>query len=322
MRSEAMPRPPRNFNEFIGQSRVVRYVERLVRGAKEHAVACPCLLFLGPPGVGKSTLADAVGKEVGAGFRRLFAGPETRAIDVSLLLGSLMPFDVLFVDEVHRLRQNVQEVLYLALDKALTPKVADGRLDRSQFVSVAEMTVIAASSRPSGILRPLRDRLYRVEFGRYSVRELKAIAHRVAGLQEVELTPQAARRLAGLAQDSPRRVQQRVETLRLFWPEQNRFTDCHVRRILRAEGIDEYGLSFHQQLCLRTLAESPDRASSLKRLSVLLGCDVASLLEDIEPPLFAAGLIDTIPGRGRRITAAGLTAIQVPRGARKELARA
>jgi Holliday junction resolvasome RuvABC ATP-dependent DNA helicase subunit len=90
--------------------------------------------------------------------------------------------------------------------------------------------------------------------------------------------------------------------------------------LLKREGIDGRGLGPHQRRCLHTLANSPDQACSLKRLSVALGCDVLGLLEDIEPHLIAAGLIETVPGRGRRITAAGLRAIEAQPGTRKERA--
>jgi Holliday junction resolvasome RuvABC ATP-dependent DNA helicase subunit len=118
-------------------------------------------------------------------------------------------------------------------------------------------------------------------------------------------TPQAARRLAEVAQYLPRSIVRRLEHLRLFWPHVERFTLEHVAEFLAYEGLDARGFTPHQRLYLRTLAESPRGICSLERLSVKLGCDTATIRQEIEPYLIDQGLVDPHSGRGRTLTEAG-----------------
>jgi Holliday junction resolvasome RuvABC ATP-dependent DNA helicase subunit len=209
------------------------------------------------------------------------------------------------IDEAHSLSHDAQQVLYGALDRARIPLLQDGRLDPSQLGSIAEFTLILATNEPGRITRGLRTRITRIEFDRYTLPELKAIAERIAALEGMDLTAQAARLLADVAQSLPRSIARRLEHLRLFWPHVERFTQEHVAELLAHEGIDARGFSPHQRLYLRTLAESPRGVCSLERLSVKLGCDTATIRQEIEPYLIDQRLVDPHSGRGRTLTEAG-----------------
>jgi Holliday junction DNA helicase RuvB len=284
---------------------VITYLTRLIGGAKALGKPCPPLLLAAPSGAGKTTFARAIATAYGSTLHELHAGEATRTLDICGHLYDLAYGDIFFIDEAHSLNRDAQQVLYMALDRAKVPRLHKGRVDQSHLGSIAEFTLIMATNEPGGITRGLRTRLARIEFDRYTLPELKAIAERIAALEGLELTPQAARRLAEVAQHLPRSIVRRLEHLRFFWPQVQRFTQEHVAELLAHEGIDARGLSPHQRLYLRTLAASPRRLCSLERLSAKLGCDMATLRQEIEPYLIDQGLVDPLSGRGRTLTDAG-----------------
>jgi Holliday junction DNA helicase RuvB len=302
-----MARPPKTFNEFIGQPRLIRHLARKIAGAKELGRACPSMLLAGPSGVGKTTLAEAIARECGTDILKLFAGEDTTPLEVCRALGTLQANDVFFIDEIHALTAQAQQILYVALDDRKAPACLEGRLDRTTFESVAEFTLIGATNEPGRLKRALRRRLTRIEFDRYSIAELKLVAVRLADRDGVEISPQAARRLAETAQGTPALVQRRVDDLRLYWPEKRAFTVEDVVTMLSEEGIDHHGLSAHQRQYLTIVAESPHGTCSLERISVRLGCDLVSIKQDLEPFLIEEGLVDPHSARGRKVTAKGRT---------------
>jgi Holliday junction DNA helicase RuvB len=316
-----MPRPPKTFNQFIGQTRVVRYVERLVRGAADQVEGCLPLLFVGAPGMGKTSLAEAIAEEVGSVQHRLFAGVESQSVDICRLLFQLRHGDVLLLDEAHSLRADPQQVLFGVVDKCMAPKITDGRLDRSCLQSVAAFTLVLSTSTPGGLQRALRDRLIPVEFDRYSTRELKAIARRVSFLHGIEVTGQAARLLSEVAQGSPRRLEQRIQVLKLFWPRETRFTGAHIAAMLKREGIDQRGVSPHQRLYLEILSRTTGQVCSLERIAIGLGCDPAYVSQVVEPFLIDSGFVEVGPG-GRSLTPEGqLSADGAPQKEKESIIR-
>ena len=304
-----MARPLKTFHEFVGQRRAVQHTTRLIDGAKKQGKPCPSLQVVAPPGFGKTSFADAVATEYGSDLHVLLAGDDTRAADVCTILSEVKHADVVFIDEAHSLRRDAQQVLYLALDQNKVPTLSEGRLDRSQFKSVASFTLILATNEPGSLKRALRSRLTPIEFDPYSMAELKVIVERVALKDGVEITPQAARRLAEVAQGSPRHICRRVEALRLFWPGLSKLGQDHVEDLLASEGVDHRGFWPHQRLYLFTLAASPGSICSLERLAIKLGCDPAHIRQDIEPFLIDQGLVEPSSGRGRMLTATGLAIV-------------
>jgi Holliday junction DNA helicase RuvB len=300
-----MPRPPKAFHEFIGQTRVMQYLVRLIDGAKALGRACPSLLLIAPAGTGKTTLGQAIAAEYGSDLYTLLAGKDTRAADLCDILLQLKHGDVFFIDEAHSLGRDAQQILYDALQDNKVPALRDGRLQRTQALSIAQFTLLLASNEPGVLKTGLISRVHRIEFDRYSVRELKAIAEHTAVQEGLEITPQAARRLAEVAQGTPRSICRRLEALRLLYPRVLAFTIDHVRELLTHEGIDADGFTPHQRLYLLTLATTPQGRCSLGLLACKLGCDQAHIHRDIEPYLIEQGLVDPSSGRGRLLTADG-----------------
>jgi Holliday junction DNA helicase RuvB len=262
------------------------------------------LVLRAPSGFGKTALAGANAAEYGTDLHTLLAGEDIRPVEVCQLLFELRYGDILFIDEAHSLSRDAQQALYVALDQNKAPALAEGRPNRSQFMSIAEFTLILATNEPGAIKKGLRSRLERVEFDLYSIAELKAIAEQVASREGVEITPQAARRLAEVAQGVPRHIARRVKTLRLFWPNISKFTQENIDNFLSSEGVDALGLWPSQRLYLTTLATSPG-GCALERLSIKLGCDTAIIRQEVEPYLIDRGWVNPRSGRGRQITPEG-----------------
>lgn len=301
-----MPRPPRNFNDFVGQSLVIQRLKRLIAGAQVLGRPCPSLLVKAPAGHGKTALGRAVAREYGTECHSYIAGTDTRPGDVCDLLLNVRHADVVLLDEAHSLRGDAQQILFNALDDAKIPAVTEkGRLDRSRMRSVALCTFILATNQPGQLKPALQSRLTPIELVPYSLRELKAIAERVAELEGTDITPQAARRLAEVAQGSPRIISRRVEALRLFSPGVAKYGIDHVEELLASEGVDNFGIWPSQRVYMQSLAASPGGACSLERLAVKLGCDIPNVRRAVEPFLIEQGWVEPHSGRGRMITAEG-----------------
>ena len=300
-----MGRPPKTFHDFIGQGRVVNHLQTLIDGAKALGSACPSLMLSAPSGFGKSAMAEAIAHEYGSNLHPLFAGREAKAFDLASQLLDLQFGDILFIDEAHSLPHDAQELLLLAIDKRQVPTPREEKLYRNHFSSIADLTLILASNQQSGIATALRNRLNTIEFESYKVDELKAIAEREAVQFGRAITPQAARRLAEVAQGTPRGVNRMIRMLRYFFPGESRYSLEHVQQYLTSEGIDRHGLRPHQRNYLLTLAASKDGSCTLTRLTAKLGLEAAVIRDEIEPYLLDRDFIDMVSSRGRTITATG-----------------
>jgi Holliday junction DNA helicase RuvB len=308
---EDMARPPKILHEFIGQRRVIQYLVNLITGAKVLGRPCLSILLIAPSGAGKSTLARAVATEYGSDLYPVLAGDDLRVADLCEILYQQKHGDVLFIDEAHSLNRDAQQVLYEAVGSYKAPALSEGRVRRARWESIAAFTLILATNEPASLKQGLLTRLHHIEFDPYTIPELKAIAECVAMQEEFKITPQAARRLAEVAQGMPRSICHRLEALRLLYPYVFTLTLDHIRDLLIQEGIDDRGFSPHQRRYLMILAESPGGQCSLEGLAIQLGFGgtTAYVRQHIEPYLIHQGLVDPHSVQGRRVTPLGRSVI-------------
>lgn len=238
-------------------------------------------------------------------IQRIFGG---RGIASTLVatLEKLEHGDILFIDEAHAMDRKDQELLYAALDDHQTFALrSNGSLDRSKMISIAEFTLIAATTEPGTLTKAIRTRLHRIVLDPYELRELKEIAERIAAGHGIDLTAQAARHLAERSQGTPRSVEMLLQMLVLTVPSATRVTQAIMRDFLDKRGIDEHGLDPLQRQLLGLLFQARGRTANLTVIAAKLGVDSAYIRADIEPLLLERKLID-IGRTGRALTAAGV----------------
>lgn len=304
--------------EFIGQQRVVRYLKDLYLAALKSGIPADVLL-VGPQGGGKTTIAEQIAGWVGAKLVRLLGGKDVTALAIAELLAKRNHFDVILLDEAHALPIDAQQVLYGYLDARRVPAVTpDRKLDRAEWITAAPCNVVLATTKPSGVVAPLRSRLDVVWLDRYSIDELKQMAVKVIGDSRLTISTQAARVLAERAQGSPRIVQRFARDLvRLSGvvpgsggdkPDLNQ---SHVERFFRRKGISRVeGLDVKQIEYVRALGASPRGRSTLERLAAkLAGADERYLRQEVEVYLLEIGAI-VIDQRTRAITDYGRELIE------------
>jgi Holliday junction DNA helicase RuvB len=223
--------------------------------------------------------------------------------------------DFVFVDEAHALDRESQELLNIAIDERRTLGCReDGKLDRGQSVSIAEFTLVAATTEPGKMTKALRSRLNEITLDPYGLGELKAIAEKAAKELKLTVTPQAAKHLAERSQRTPRSVEKLLKLLAVTKSGVAKVDQQLVRGFLEELGIDEHGLDRSQQSHLKILFAAGTRPTSLAILKARLGLDADYILSDIEPHLLFLELID-IGLRGRTLTERG-------RGVAHEIVRA
>lgn len=197
---------PKQLDEFVGQRAARENLRVFIEAAKGRGEALDHVLFFGPPGLGKTTLAQIVAREMGVGFRATSGPVIAKSGDLAALLTNLEDGDVLFIDEIHRLAPAVEEVLYPAMeDRALDLMIGEGPSARSVRIDLPRFTLVGATTRQGLLTTPLRDRFgipVRLQF--YSVDELRRVIERAAGLLDLAVSPDGAEEIARRARGTPR----------------------------------------------------------------------------------------------------------------------
>ena len=197
---------PKTLSEFVGQAGARENLRVFIEAAKQRGDALDHVLFFGPPGLGKTTLAQIVAKELGVGFRSTSGPVIAKSGDLAALLTNLEEGDVLFIDEIHRLNPVVEEILYPAMeDRALDIMIGEGPSARSVRIDLPAFTLVGATTRQGLLTTPLRDRFgipIRLTF--YTHDELEHVVTRAAGLLGLEIAPDGAREIAKRARGTPR----------------------------------------------------------------------------------------------------------------------
>lgn len=297
---------PQKLSEFIGQGRERERLKVYIEAAKARAEAMDHVLLYGPPGLGKTTLAQIVARELGVNFRATSGPVIARAGDLAALLTNLQPRDVLFIDEIHRLNPAVEEVLYPAMeDFQLDLIIGEGPAARSVRIDLSPFTLIAATTRSGMIAKPLHDRFgikSALEF--YNTEDLTEIVRRGGRVLNLPMSADGALEIARRARGTPRvagRLLRRVRDyaeVRKAASIDARFAD----EVLQALEVDALGLDALDRRYLRLIAEAfTGGPVGIETLAAALAEARDNIEETIEPYLIQQGFLQRTP-RGRVLT--------------------
>ena len=298
---------PQTLDEFIGQKAARANLAVFIESARRRGQAMDHTLFYGPPGLGKTTLAQIMARELGVNFRMTSGPVLAQAGDLAAILTNLDPRDVLFIDEIHRLNPAVEEILYPALeDFQLDLVIGEGPAARTVRIELQPFTLVGATTRLGLLTTPLRDRFgipTRLEF--YEIDELVQIVTRAARLLRAEAAPDGAREIARRARGTPRiagRLLRRVVDFAVVEGD-GRVTREIADRALTRLGVDDLGLDGADRRYLRLLAENYGGGPvGVETIAAALSELRDAIEEVIEPYLLQQGLIQRTP-RGRMLAA-------------------
>jgi holliday junction DNA helicase RuvB len=302
---------PRRLDEFAGQDRVKENLAILIDAAQHRSEPVDHILLYGPPGLGKTTLANIVAAEMGAQIRTTSGPAIERAGDLAAVLTSLGKGDVLFIDEIHRLSHVVEEILYPAMeDFALDVVLGKGPGARTVRLQIEHVTVIGATTRVGSITGPLRDRFgvtYRLDY--YSAPELERILRRSADILDVSLADDAAALVARRSRGTPRIANRLLKRVRDYAQVRGggaeRVTHDLAADALALLEIDDRGLDAMDRQLLRAIAEHHAGGPvGLATMAATVSEPIETIEDVVEPYLMQIGLLART-SRGRQLTAGG-----------------
>jgi Holliday junction DNA helicase RuvB len=299
---------PQRLSDYVGQAHVKRQMEIFITAARQRAEALDHVLIFGPPGLGKTTLANIIAVELGVNLRQTSGPVLERPADLAAQLTNLQPRDVLFIDEIHRLSPVVEEVLYPALeDCQLDIMIGEGPAARSIKLKLAPFTLVGATTRAGLLTSPLRDRfgiVQRLEF--YSVADLQHIVTRSAGILNVPIVAAGAAAIAQRARGTPRIANRLLRRVRDFAQVRadGRIDESIAVAALGMLDIDHQGFDPLDRKVLQTIVEKFDGGPvGIDSIAAAIGEERGTLEDVIEPFLIQQGFLMRT-ARGRMATRA------------------
>ena len=300
---------PGSFDDYIGQPQIKKSLSILIGAAKERGHAPEHVLFYGPPGLGKTTLAHVIAKETGANIK-VTSGPSIERIgDLAAILTNLQPGDMLFIDEIHRLNKTIEEVLYPVMETGkLDIMIGKGPSARTVQLDLPPFTLLGATTRFGMLSAPLRSRFsggaFRLEF--YTDNEIKEIIARSAGILNISLPDQALGAIAARSRKTPRIANYLLRRVRDYAQMHKRDIDqISIAEAFELLGLDHNGLSKNDLLILTTIRDAFNGGpAGIKNLAAATGEDEGTIEDVIEPYLIQLGLLERTP-RGRMLSEKG-----------------
>ncbi len=306
---------PSSWDEYIGQKSIKENLKVLLKAAAERKHPPEHILFYGPPGLGKTTLAHLIAKETASQIKTT-SGPAIEKVgDLASILTNLAPGDMLFIDEIHRLNKAIEEVLYPAMESgSLDIIIGKGPSARTIQLELPPFTLIAATTRIALLSAPLRSRFsggtFRLEF--YTDKEIQDIIHRSARVLGIDIDSASSQKIAERSRFTPRTANFLLKRVRdLAQVEKTPVSPDIVNRALSMLGIDELGLSQSDRELLKTLIDKFNGGPvGLNTLAASLAEEDATVEEVHEPYLLQLGLIERTP-RGRKATEKAWTHLKI-----------
>ena len=299
---------PKTFDTYIGQSALKETLKISIEAAKKRELPLDHLLFYGPPGLGKTTLAGVIAEQMGVDIKITSAPALERPRDIIGILMSLKGGEILFIDEIHRLNKVAEEILYPAMeDFFLDMTTGKSQTVKTLRVPLSKFTLIGATTKAGELSGPLRDRfgiIHRLEF--YTEDELAQVITRTAGILNIDITEEGAHAIAKRSRGTPRianRLVKRVADYALV-KHDGKITEDIANKSLDILKIDNYGLDNTDRSLLRLIIEKYDGGPvGIETIAAAIGEDVRTIEDVCEPFLLQSGLLQRTP-RGRKVSPA------------------